>query len=259
MSKSLRIELPTAGVVCLGLARPSKRNALSRELVQGLSRELSKLAATADLRAVILSGEGESFCSGADLSELVDLREGDLKARIAEFQAVILSIVELSVPVIAAIEGPAVGFGADLALCCDARVMGAGAYLEQGFVHMGLMPDGGGSYWAEKYFGPRALEALVLGRRWTAQECGQLGVACALAEQGGARAEGLVLAKKIAQQSLPATTQIKRVLRRRDRSELSATLDDERDGQARLLASAQFKSKLRNFLDRGNAAKKLDK
>jgi len=111
------------GVATLSMNRPKTMNALDPELLAALGAGLLDVASDTSVRAVVITGKGGAFCSGADLKDaLSDLQTGtDLGVRLAKFHAVIHAIVEAPKPVIAAVQGPAVGFGADLALACDLR------------------------------------------------------------------------------------------------------------------------------------------
>src|SRR5688572_12044386 len=162
------------------LQRPSAKNALTLEIVEALHGALESAASTPAVRAVVLSGTPGAFCSGADLRWLAAQVESvDLIGPTMErFQALTLGIVQLPKPVVAAVTGPAVGFGADLALACDFRVLAEPAYLQEKFVAVGLMPDGGGSYFLTRLLGVgRALEMLMLGSRIDAAQAVSLGLA----------------------------------------------------------------------------------
>ena len=152
-------------VATLIMNRPKTRNALDPELLEALGTGLREAAEDASVRAVVLAGAGDAFCSGADLKgALGDLAtNSDLGPRITQFHALIRAIVHAPKPFIAAVRGPAVGFGADLALACDLRVLSQDAYIQEKFVAIGLMPDGGGSFWLPRLVGiGRALEYLSL-------------------------------------------------------------------------------------------------
>ena len=151
-------------VATLIMNRPQTKNALDPELLEALASGLNEAAADESVRAVVLTGAGDAFCSGADLGP-----------RIAKFHALIRAIVEAPKPFIAAVRGPAVGFGADLALACDLRVFAQDAYIQEKFVAIGLMPDGGGSFWLPRLVGlGRALEFLLLGTRIGIVEDGKM-------------------------------------------------------------------------------------
>ena len=142
-------------VATLIMNRPKTRNALDPELLQALAAGLQAAASDDSVRAVVLTGAGDAFCSGADLKgALGDLEAGaGLGPRIEQFHELIRAIVSAPKPFIAAVRGPAVGFGADLALACDLRVLAEDAYIQEKFVAIGLMPDGGGSFWLPRLVG----------------------------------------------------------------------------------------------------------
>nr|PZN20055.1 MAG: hypothetical protein DIU78_19965 [Pseudomonadota bacterium] len=128
------------------LNRPESRNSLDAELVSELGAALEAARRDASVRVIVLSGEGGAFSSGVDLrSATADIGNPErLAARLDGFHALIHAITGADQPVIAAVDGPAVGFGCDLALACDLRVAGTPAYFEEKLVAFGLMPDAGG-------------------------------------------------------------------------------------------------------------------
>src|SRR5690606_38627420 len=143
-----------------------------------------------------------------------------------------------------------VGFGADLALACDMRIMSESAYLEEGFAKIGLMPDGGGTLWLEKFVGPRAFEFLALGTRLNADKCLQWGIANALVPQGQALAKALAQAEQLAQAAPLALRAIKQSLRAGEKERLESTLLREKEGQAALIASQDFQEGVAAFLSK---------
>jgi 2-(1,2-epoxy-1,2-dihydrophenyl)acetyl-CoA isomerase len=229
-------------VATLIMNRPKARNALDPELLAALAAGLREVAADASVRAVVLAGAGDAFCSGADLKgALGDLDAGaDLGPRIAQFHALIRAIVEAPKPFIAAVRGPAVGFGADLALACDLRVLSKDAYLQEKFVAIGLMPDGGGSFWLPRLVGiGRALELLLLGTRVDAAQALQLGLANRVVDDE--RAEANALAVTLAAGPPLALAAIKAAVRDSANGSIDAALEREQRGQTALLSSHDFR------------------
>jgi enoyl-CoA hydratase/carnithine racemase len=229
-------------VATLIMNRPQTKNALDPELLSALGAGLAEVAADPSVRAVVLAGAGAAFCSGADLKgTLGNLQAGaDLGPRIEQFHALIRSIVHAPKPFIAALRGPAVGFGADLALACDLRVLSPDAYLQEKFVAIGLMPDGGGSFWLPRLVGlGRALEYLLLGTRIDATLALSLGLANRVAEDE--RAEAHALAKTLAAGPPLALAAIKSAVRESAIGGVEAALEREKRGQTALLASADFR------------------
>jgi 2-(1,2-epoxy-1,2-dihydrophenyl)acetyl-CoA isomerase len=234
------------------LQRPGAKNALTREALAGLNEAFARAGQTAAVRAVVLSGVPGAFCSGADLRWLAKEIEagGEVRPTLERFQALTLAIVELDKPVIAAVTGPAVGFGADLALACDFRVFAESAYLQEKFVGVGLMPDGGGTYFLTRLLGvARALEMLMLGTRIDAAQAVSLGLANSMTADSDAERAALALATTLAAGPPLALSRIKHAVHG-DASELKAALARERDGQLELLASADGREGVRAFLER---------
>jgi 2-(1,2-epoxy-1,2-dihydrophenyl)acetyl-CoA isomerase len=234
------------------LQRPAAKNALTREVLDALHEALEGAEATGGVRAVVLSGTPGAFCSGADVRWLAQEVEagGPMLPTLERFQTLTLRIVELGKPVVAAVTGPAVGFGADLALACDFRVFAESAYLQEKFVAIGLMPDGGGSYFLTRLLGvARALEMLMLGSRIDAAQAVSLGLASSMTADAGTEPAALALAASLAQGPPLALARIKHAVHGNGR-ELREALARERDGQLALLQSADAKEGVRAFLER---------
>jgi len=224
--------------------RPGTRNALDPELLRALAAGISDVVSDPSVRAVVLTGSGGAFCSGADLKgALGDLETGtDLGPRIEQFHALIRGIVYADKPFIAALFGPAVGFGADLALACDLRVMADDAYLQEKFVAIGLMPDGGGTYWLPRLVGlGRALEFLMLGTRIDATLALELGLTNRVAAGAEALPEAQRIAATLAAGPPLALAAIKRAVREQATSNIDSALAREKHGQTELLRSQDFR------------------
>lgn len=234
------------------LQRPSAKNALTLQVVEQLHEALASAASNSLVRALVLAGTPGAFCSGADLRWLAQEAASAAKVgpTLERFQALTLAIVQHPKPVIAAVTGPAVGFGADLALACDFRVLAESAFLQEKFVALGLMPDGGGSYFLTRLLGVgRALEMLMLGSRIDAAQAVSLGLASSLTADADTEAAALALAATLAAGPPLALTRIKQAVHG-DGEELRAALARERAGQLALLESADGKEGVRAFLER---------
>lgn len=159
------------GAVVLTLTRPARLNALSRSLVLELGRAGAELAADADVRAVILTGSGDrAFCAGADLKERRSMSETEVREQLELYRRCLGWIGALGVPVIAAVNGVALGGGCELALACDLRVAAANAVFGLPETSLGIIPGAGGTQRLPRLVGPgRALEMTLLGRRIDAQ------------------------------------------------------------------------------------------
>jgi len=250
-TQELTIELgPLPGAVTLILNRPQRKNALTRNLVLGLGAALRKFSADPEVRVLIVRGAGGAFCSGADLNTIVSAERDEVPARIDEFHQLITNIVEAPQPVIAVVDGPAVGFGADLALSCDARLFTDAGYVEEGFIKVGLMPDGGGTYFMQRFGGMRAFEYLALGTRLDAQRCAELGIANRLVGADSLEDELLGWVQSLTQAAPLALRHIKAAVRAHDRQLLAQTLAIEKRGQTELVLSEDFQEGVRAFLEK---------
>lgn len=165
------VNLGRAGAAArIELNRPDKMNAWEATLSRDLLAALTRVAEDDELRAVLLTGAGRGFCSGADLSAGFDPTpdgKPDLQRSLRErYHPVIVGIRELPKPVVAAVNGGAVGVGCSLALACDLILAAESAYFLLAFVNIGLVPDGGASAFIPTRAGlARAAEMAMLGER----------------------------------------------------------------------------------------------
>jgi enoyl-CoA hydratase/carnithine racemase len=154
------------------------------------------------------------------------------------FHSVIRAIVRCPKPTIAQMDGAAVGFGADMALACDLRLASTGAYLQEKFVNIGLMPDGGGTFWLPRLIGTaRAMKAILLSEKLEAKELDTLGLlAGPLVPPDDLKAATMALALRIEQGPPLAYTALKSAVYG-SLGDLEAALKREREGQLTLLRS----------------------
>jgi len=237
-------------VALLRLNRPESLNALDGALVAALGAALERASGDPAVRVIVLTGEGGAFCSGADLKEaLRDLDAGvALGDRLEGFQKNIRLIVEAPQPVLAAVDGAAVGFGADLALACDLRLLSERGYFEEKFVAIGLMPDGGGTFHLPRLIGlGRALEALLLGERIDARRALELGMSSRVLPPSELLDATLALAERLAAAPPLALAAIKRATRASLDGSLSDALAREASGQTALLKSADLREGVAAF------------
>jgi enoyl-CoA hydratase/carnithine racemase len=246
----LEVTRGPARAVTLTLNRPQRKNALTRELVRELGAALDAVTTDPEVRVVILRGKGGAFCSGADLTSIIETPTEELPERIDEFHHLITGIVHAPVPVVAVVDGPAVGFGADLALSCDLRAFTPQGYLEEGFIKIGLMPDGGGTYFLPKFLGARAFEYLALGGRLDAERCAGWGIANCVVPAEQLDATVLGWAESLSHAAPLALGRIKHAARSQDRLHLQATLALEKQGQTQLLVSQDFREGVEAFLSK---------
>ncbi|XVQ06394.1 enoyl-CoA hydratase-related protein [Spirillospora sp. CA-255316] len=162
------IEVGDEGVGVLTLDAPERRNALTPELVSDIVAAADWLESREDVNVVIVTGAGSAFCAGAALSELDSANTSVLQGMYRAF----LRIHDLRKPTIAAVNGPAVGAGLNLAMACDLRVVSDDAVLDSRFLRLGLHPGGGASWLLRRVAGEELAAAMLLfGLRLKGREC----------------------------------------------------------------------------------------
>jgi 2-(1,2-epoxy-1,2-dihydrophenyl)acetyl-CoA isomerase len=169
------------GVATLTLNRPESMNSLSVALKEALLAATREVAADPAVRAVVLTGTGRGFCVGQDLREHVALLEANdpspLSTVTEHYNPLVLALASMPKPVIAAVNGPAVGIGCSLALASDLILAAESAYFLLAFVNIGLVPDGGSSVFVPVRVGhTRAAEMAMLGERIGASQALQWGL-----------------------------------------------------------------------------------
>jgi enoyl-CoA hydratase/carnithine racemase len=168
------------GVAVLTLDVPERRNAMTAELTAAWRDAMGTLAADTGVRAVVVTGAGPAFCAGGDLSWIGagnTLSVAEIRDRMLPFYRTWLAVRELEVPVLAAVNGPAVGAGLALALACDLRYAAENAVFSAPFTQLGMSPGMATSYLLQEAVGlPVARELLLTGRRVDAAEALRLGL-----------------------------------------------------------------------------------
>jgi enoyl-CoA hydratase/carnithine racemase len=220
--------------------RPEARNALTRAVILGVTKAMHEAHADAAVRCVVLTGAGGHFCAGADLrqnfAEDPQMLE-HLDQYMDEFHGLVKSVVRCEKPTIAEMDGAAVGFGADLAFACDLRVASSRAYAQEKFVKIGLMPDGGGTFWLPRLVGTsRAMQMILLAEKVEAAELKALGVVARVVEAAELRGATLEVARVVEAGPPLAHAAIKRTLYASWGS-VEDALRRERDEQLKLLRS----------------------
>lgn len=196
------LTIETHGAIrLLRLNRPRKRNAMDTELVQSLSDALADIAASGDVRAVVLAGAGSTFCAGGDLSEFKDLGPEDydrIRQRSLMISNVLETLTVLPQPVVGAVQGYAYGGGAALALNCDMLVLSPDAQISYPELENGIVPSlvlAG----VQRHVGvKRAFEALSIGGAMSADTALELGLANKVVPAGEHEAAALEIADRLA-------------------------------------------------------------
>ncbi|WP_449431947.1 enoyl-CoA hydratase [Pseudomonas putida] len=243
------LEQPAPGVALLRLNRPSARNALNMALREELAAHFRRLDACPETRAIILTGSDTVFAAGADLGEMVDASALQLYARHAErhWQA----ISACSKPVIAAVNGFALGGGCELAMHCDVIVAGESARFAQPEVKVGVMPGAGGTQRLVRAVGKfQALRMLFTGCMVSANEALRMGLVSEVVEDQQTLASALAMAIAIAAMPPIAVAQIKEVVLGGMDLPLEQALTMERKAFQLLFGSCDQKEGMQAFLQK---------
>jgi enoyl-CoA hydratase len=162
----------------LTLDDPERRNALSTPMVEEIAAAVEASEGDDDTGAIVVTGAAPAFCSGADTSNLRALGEGSDSGSVRSLYDGFLALRDCTLPTVAAVNGPAVGAGFNLALCCDVRVAGESARFDSRFATIGIHPGGGHTWMLDRAVGPQAAAAMVLfGERIEGRRAAELGLA----------------------------------------------------------------------------------
>jgi enoyl-CoA hydratase len=152
-------------VALVTLIDVERRNAMTATMVDEIVTTFDELESDATTHAVVITGEPPAFCSGADVSALGALARAESqneRAQVTNVYEGFLRVLRSSLPTVAAVNGPAVGAGFNLALACDVRIAGASARFDTRFLKIGIHPGGGHTWMLERAVGPQAAAAMVL-------------------------------------------------------------------------------------------------
>jgi enoyl-CoA hydratase/carnithine racemase len=165
------------GLRVLTLARPERRNALSRAVVLELGRLGRELCADPGVRCVVLTGEGQAFCAGADLKERIGMSDEEVRAQLRAYRTELAWLGTAPFPVVAAVNGAALGGGLELALSCDLRIAAQHAVFALTETSLGIIPAAGGTQRLPRLVGEaKALELILLATRLDAAEASRIGL-----------------------------------------------------------------------------------
>jgi len=229
------------GIGTVTLNRPEKLNAFDGAQCRDLHEALRMLAGSEAVRVIVITGAGRAFCAGADLSVL----GADGASLVAAGKEVALTIRAAPQPVLAVVNGPAVGGGANLALACDYRIASDQASIGQVFHKLGLVPDWGGSFFLPRLVGTsRALELVWSARMVPAGEALALGLFDRVVPHAELGTEARRLAELWAAQPAAAVRRAKEALYASEASSLAAMLDLEIAQQQELFATAEARQRI---------------
>jgi 2-(1,2-epoxy-1,2-dihydrophenyl)acetyl-CoA isomerase len=241
------------GVRRITFNNPARRNALDLDTFALFAVAVEE-AARDESRVVVITGAGDSFCGGLDLTSLSmeELARMDVAAKVRELiNPPILRLRALRKPVVARVNGPVAGIGFSYVLASDVRVASADATFMQSFVRVGLMPDGGSTHFLPAHVGyARAFEIMATAPQLSAHDAHALGLVNRVVAREELDAAVEDLAARLAATPQPSLARIKAALARREHEALAAALDFEAEGQADCFRSPDFLEGVAAFMQK---------
>lgn len=252
-SDRILIDHDDDGVVVVTLNRPEALNAADEPMHTAISELWSKLEATDNVKAVVLTGAGRAFSGGGDLQNLQNMVDSvELRTMVmAESAVLVRTMVALSAPIVSAVNGPAVGLGCSLASLSDLVVMEEDAYFSDPHVPIGLVAgDGGALTWPLNTGLQRTKEWLLLGGRISADEAYRFGLANRVVPNGESLNEAKTLARRLAKLPPQALRETRRVLNQPLIARIDAALDELLAAETASFEEEVFQTNLRKLLDK---------
>jgi enoyl-CoA hydratase/carnithine racemase len=245
------------GIGWIRFNRPDRLNAITYDMLRLLEEATADATTNPEVRAVVITGEGRAFSAGTDLNELS--QQSPSEARVArqgqtytDDKPAPWTFTRIPKPTIAAVNGAAIGLGAELTLQCDLRIAGEGARWGWVFVHRGLVPDtGAGTSLLERVIGlQRAAELLFSGDIIDANTAREIGLALDVVPTDELREAATKLAHRVSRGGPLATAESKRLLYQAPQRPATAHIEDSSATLNRMFASEDFKEGVRAFLEK---------
>lgn len=221
-----------AGVATILLNCPARKNAFSMEMIDLWARALSEWRTDPEVKVIVLTGAGDAFCSGvffppAPEGAAAEETPFEFKSRLwARIHRIPLILEDIDKPVIAALNGVAVGAGLDMALMCDLRFAAESARFSEGYVRVGYVPGDGGAYYLPRLIGlAKSLELFWTGDFLSAAEAERIGLVNRVFPDGGLMEETYRFARRLAGGPAEVIRLIKRTVYQSSRADLRTALD----------------------------------
>ena len=243
------------GVQTITLNRPDKLNAFTPDMHEELRGAFARAEGDAQVRAVLLTGAGRGFCAGADLSQR-DVSPGaapiDLSVSLGtNYNPLVRRMRALPKPIVCAVNGPAAGAGANVALACDVVLAARSASFLQAFSRIGLLPDAGGTYFLPRLVGTaRAMGLALLADKLSAEDAERWGLIWKVLDDAVLMDEASALARRLAAGPTKGYALLKRAMYASAANSLDAQLDLERDLQREAGFSEDYREGVAAFLSK---------
>ncbi|EKN66952.1 Enoyl-CoA hydratase/isomerase [Neobacillus bataviensis LMG 21833] len=233
------------------LNEPNKRNALVIEMRKELFRAFSQAEQDEDIKTIILTGEGKAFSAGGDLSTIRKSKPLETIKRLQSSHPLIMKMVEMEKPIIAAVNGAAAGAGFSLALLCDVIFASEQAFFVQSFVNIGLIPDFAAMHFLPMLVGPhKAKELMFMGERISAEEAHRIGIVNRVVPVETLLAEAIEFAEKLAKKPPISVGMTKKIMNQHINRDLKVLLELEAQGQDLCSQTEDFKEGVNAFFEK---------
>jgi len=239
-------------VAIVTLNRPEVLNAFSFEMREGLAETIENLAKEDDVRAVVITGAGGAFSAGGDIKGWKDLKdENKMKTIMGFVHRAVKGVTSLEKPVIAMVNGDAVGAGCNLALACDLIIASEKARFGEVFVKVGIGPDWGGAYFLPRLVGmAKAKELLFTGKIISAKEALDMGLINDVVPPDDLEETAIKLAERLSQSATKAIGKTKIFLQKAWQMDLEEALAYEASMQTELMKTVDHQEAVKAFLNK---------
>lgn len=243
MSPCVRLDR-IEGVLSVALDRPSKKNALNRDMYRALTEALVTAQQDPSIRVVVLSGSGGDFTAGNDLGDFLNFLESPETFPALTF---VRTIALFPKPIVAAVTGAAIGIGTSMLFHCDLVFASSDAIFSMPFINLGLVPEAGVSLLAPMRLGTaRATQALLLGEAFSAQQALEMGLVNAVTSPGGVKEMAIEASSRLAEKD-PFALNATRRLMRGEPEKLLAQIDKEAELFVSALQAPSTQARLKAF------------
>lgn len=230
-------------VLTLTMNRPAKMNALTRGMYSSLAEHLRRAAGDFGIRCVLIRAEGDNFTAGNDIHDFIESSGKVLESEGFDF---LTELRDFPKPIVAVVQGQAIGIGTTMLLHCDVVVADPTASFSMPFVNLGLVPEAGSSYLFPQLVGyQRASHILLTGDSFGAAEAMQMGLVTVVADDAAER--GMSIAQKISGQPPTAVLHTKALLKSRSYDAVKAVMNAEAELFSMALQSHEAREALMNF------------
>jgi 2-(1,2-epoxy-1,2-dihydrophenyl)acetyl-CoA isomerase len=248
MSRKINLEKED-DVAVIRLNRPEVMNAFDLEMQEELAVAIRDVTNDDKTKVLIFTGAGKAFCAGVDITAIEGLSAQQTKTSLRNAQQLIVALVNMAKPVIAAVNGLAVGAGCSIVLACDIIIASSNARFSQGFVKIGLVSDLGGMYFLPRMVGlAKAKELLFTGVTVDAKEAEKIGMVNTVVPEGDLERAAKDLARQIAAEPLTPIGLMKKILNQSSCLDLPSLLELEAQAQEVCSQTEDHKTRVQAFL-----------